>query len=61
MVKRDAEDDEQSMSSWIESPLDVEDMGHRCAAHDRFMTACPEAVRFSEEWADRGLVELTNR
>ena len=36
-VKRYADTDQQSMNSWIEGLLDVEDMRRRCAAHDRWM------------------------
>jgi hypothetical protein len=61
MVKRYAENDEQSMNSWIESLLDVEDMRRRCAAHGRFMTSHPDAVAFAEAWADRNLEELAGR
>ena len=60
-VKRHAEADQQSMNSWIECLLDVEDMRRRCAAHDRWMTAHPEAVAFAEAWADRNLDELAER
>ncbi len=60
-VKRHAEADRQSMNSWIEGLLDVEDMRRRCAAHDRFMTSHPGAVAFSEAWADRNLEELAGR
>jgi hypothetical protein len=57
-VKRYAEADQQSMNSWIEGLLDVEDMRRRCNAHDRFMASHPDAVAFSEAWADRNLEEL---
>jgi len=60
-VKRYAEADQQSMNSWIEAVLDVEDMRRRCAAHDRWMVAHPEAVEFTEAWADRNLDELAGR
>ncbi|HKR49640.1 MAG TPA: hypothetical protein VJT72_08680 [Pseudonocardiaceae bacterium] len=40
------------MNSWIEGFLDVEDMRRRCAAHDRWMAAHPEAVAFAEAWTD---------
>ncbi|MGQ0577002.1 MAG: hypothetical protein ACT4RN_22790 [Pseudonocardia sp.] len=60
-VKRYAESDQQSMNSWIEGVLDVEDMRRRCAAHERFMTSHPDAVAFSEAWADRNLEELAGR
>ena len=61
MVKRYAEADEKSMNSWIEGLLDVEDMRRRCAAHERFMAAHPDAVAFTEAWADRNLEELARR
>jgi hypothetical protein len=61
MVKRYAETDEKSMNSWIEGLLDVEDMRRRCAAHDRFMASHPDAVAFTEAWADRNLEELAGR
>lgn len=57
-VKRYADTDQQSMNSWIESLLDVEDMRRRCAAHDRWMAAHPDAAAFTEAWADRNLDEL---
>lgn len=60
-VKRYAEADQQSMNSWIEGLLDIEDMRRRCAAHDRFMASRPDAVAFSEVWADRNLEELAGR
>ena len=60
-VKRYAEADHQSMNAWIEGLLDVEDMRRRCAAHDRFMTTRPDAVAFSQAWADRNLEELAGR
>ena len=60
-VKRYADADQQSMNSWIEGLLDVEDMRRRCAAHDRWMAARPEAVAFADAWADRNLAELTER
>ena len=34
-VKRYADADQQSMNSWIEGLLDIEDMRRRCAAHDQ--------------------------
>ncbi len=60
-VKRYAADDNQSMNAWIEAVLDVEDMRRRCAAHAEWMAKHPEAVSFSEAWADRNLDELTRR
>ncbi|MDN5860728.1 MAG: hypothetical protein L0H84_19165 [Pseudonocardia sp.] len=61
MVKRYAENDQQSMNSWIEGLLDIEDMRRRCAAHDRFMAAQPDAVEVAEAWADRNLEDLAGR
>jgi hypothetical protein len=60
-VKRYAEADQQSMNSWIEGLLDVEDMRRRCAAHDQWMTEHPDAVSFAEAWADSNLDELAGR
>lgn len=60
-VKRHAEADRLSMNTWIESLLDLEDMRRRCAAHDRWLMANPEAVAFAEGWADRNIDELTQR
>lgn len=60
-VKRYADADQQSMNSWIEGLLDVEDMRRRCAAHDRWMAAHPDAAAVAETWADRNLDELTAR
>ena len=60
-VKRYADADQRSMNSWIEGLLDVEDMRRRCAAHGRWMTAHPEAVSFTEAWADRNLDDLAGR
>jgi hypothetical protein len=60
-VKRYAEADQQSMNSWIEAVLNVEDMRRRCAAHDRWLVAHPEAVEFTKAWADRNLDELAAR
>jgi hypothetical protein len=60
-VKRYADADQQSMNSWIEGLLDIEDMRRRCVAHDRWMTAHPSAVASTEAWADRNLDELTRR
>jgi hypothetical protein len=60
-VKRYADADQQSMNSWIESLLDIEDMRRRCAAHDQWMRSHPDATAFSEAWADRNLDELAQR
>ena len=60
-VKRYADADQQSMNSWIENLLDIEDMRRRCAAHDQWMRARPDATTFSEAWADRNLDELAKR
>lgn len=60
-VKRHAEADRQSMNTWIEALLDVEDMRRRCAAHDRWLSANPDAVAFADSWADRNLDDLAQR
>lgn len=60
-VKRYADADRQSMNSWIESLLEVEDMRRRCTAHDQWMQAHPDAAPFSEAWADRNLDELAGQ
>lgn len=60
-VKRYADADRQSMNSWIENLLDVEDMRRRCAAHDQWMRTHPDATAFSEAWAERNLDELAER
>lgn len=60
-VKRYAETDQQSMNSWIEGLLDVEDMRRRCAAHDRFMASHPDTVAATEAWADHNLEDLARR
>ena len=57
-VKRYAEADQQSMNSWIGSLVGVEDMRRRCADHGRWMSAHPDAIAFTEAWADRNLDEL---
>ncbi len=61
MVKHYAYADQQSMNSWIEGLLDVEDMRRRCAAHDNFLTAHPDAVSVTEAWADRNLEDMASR
>jgi hypothetical protein len=60
-VKRYADADRQSMNAWIEALLDGEDLRRRCAAHEQWMQAHPDAIAFSEAWADRNLDELTDR
>jgi hypothetical protein len=60
-VKQYADEDQQSMNSWIESLLDLEDMRRRCAAHHQWMLTHPEAATFSEAWADRSLDDLAGR
>ena len=60
-VKRYAAEDQQSMNSWVEGLLDIEDMRRRCAAHDQWMLAHPDAATFSEAWADRNLDDLAGR
>ena len=61
VVKRYAAADQQSMNSWIENLVDIEDMRRRCAAHDRWMATHPDAVAFAEAWADHNLDELAQR
>jgi hypothetical protein len=60
-VKRYAAEDQQSMNSWVEGLLDIEDMRRRCAAHGQWMLAHPDAAAFSEAWADRNLDDLAGR
>ena len=60
-VKRYADADQQSMNAWIEGLLDGEDMRRRCTAHDRWMSAHPDAAAFAHAWADRNAAELTGR
>jgi hypothetical protein len=60
-VRRYAEADNLSMNAFVESLLDIEDMRRRCSAHDRWMQEHPEAVAFSQAWADHNLDELTKR
>jgi hypothetical protein len=60
-VRRHAVADQQSMNAWIEALLDGEDMRRRCAAHEQFLSANPEAVSFAQAWADRNVEELTRR
>jgi hypothetical protein len=36
-------------------------MRRRCANHDRWMSAHPDTVAFTEAWADRNLDELAGR
>ena len=60
-VKRYADADQQSMNSWIEGLLDVEDMRRRCAAHDRWIVANLDAGAFTDAWADRNVEELAGR
>jgi hypothetical protein len=61
VVKRYAAQDQQSMNSWIEGLVDIEDMRRRCTAHDQWLQAHPEAATFSEAWADRNLEDLAGR
>ncbi len=56
-----AEREKQSMNSWIENILDVEDLRRRCEAHDLWMRLHPDATAFSEAWADRNLDESAKR
>lgn len=60
-VKRYADADRQSMNSWIEGLLNIEDMRRRCAAHDQWMLAHPDVTSFGEAWADRNLDDLAAR
>ena len=60
-VKRYAAEDQQSMNSWVEGLLDIEDMRRRCAAHHQWMLAHPDAATFSEAWADSNLDDLAGR
>jgi hypothetical protein len=58
LVKGYAEDDRQSMNAWIEALVDVEDMRRRCAAHGQWMSNNPEAVAFTQAWADQNFEAL---
>jgi hypothetical protein len=60
-VKRYAAEDQQSMNSWVEGLLDIEDMRRRCAAHGQWMLAHPDAATFSQAWADRNLDDLAGQ
>ena len=60
-VRRYADADRQSMNSWIEGLLDLEDMRRRCVAHDQWLSAHPGAVSFAEAWADKNFDELAGR
>lgn len=60
-VRSHAEADQQSMNGWIEEVLDAEDLRRRCAEHERWLAANPEAAAFAEAWADRNLAELGPR
>lgn len=60
-VKRYADLDRQSMNSWIEALLDLEDMRRRCAAHEQWIAARPDAVATAESWADRNHAQLGRR
>lgn len=60
-VKLYAADDQQSMNSWIEGLLAVEDLRRRCQAHGDWLRRHPDAVTAAEAWADDALTELTNR
>ena len=46
-VKRYADADQQSMNSWIENLLDIEDMRRRCAAHDHGFERTPMPQRLA--------------
>lgn len=60
-VRRYAEADQQSMKTWIEQPLRVEDMRRRACAHGQWLASHPEAVAFAESWADRAMDDLVAR
>lgn len=60
-VRRYAQGDSQSMNSWIESLLDVEDTRRRCAAHEQWLARHPEQSRAAEAWADGNLDELAGQ
>ncbi|WP_191496073.1 hypothetical protein [Mycobacterium simulans] len=61
VLKRYSGLDKLSMDSWSAGLLDINDMRRRCAEHDQWMRAHPEAAAFSEAWADRNLGMLANR
>jgi hypothetical protein len=46
------------MNAWIEALVDVEDMRRRCAAHGQWMSSNPEAVAFTQAWADQNFEAL---
>ena len=60
-ARRYAESDSQTINSWIETLLAREDMRRHCVAHEAFLVAHPEQVRFAEAWADGNLDELSSR
>lgn len=60
-VRRHAEADEQSMKTWIEQLLSVEDMRRRARAHAQWLAAHPEAVACTESWADRAMDDFVAR
>lgn len=60
-VKCYSDADQQSMNSWIQGLLDVEDLRRRCAAHGEWVLAHPDAVAVAESWGDRNLDELAGR
>lgn len=60
-LKTHAENDGVSMNAWVEGVLDAEDLRRRCAAHEEWMAANPDAVAFAEAWADQNLDELAGR
>lgn len=57
-VKRYADADQQSMNSWIEGLLDIEDKRRRCAAHDQWLQDHPDASALSGMWADLNSTNL---
>ena len=58
-AKQYAHADDQSMNTWLEQLIAAEDMRRRCAAHEAWMSAHPQAVAFHRQWADANLDQLT--
>jgi hypothetical protein len=57
-LKRYARLDKVPIDSTIEGVVEIAGVRRRCAAHDQWMRAHPEAAAFSQAWADRNLGEL---
>ncbi len=57
-LKRYAGLNKVPIGSTIEGLIDIGDMRRRCAEHDQWMRAHPQAAMFSEAWADGNLGEL---